>query len=881
MQYPSENEYSKFLSQHAGSSNAYTSDTCTTYFFDVAPDSLEPALDRFAQFFIDPLMLADSVTREMEAVNSEYQKNKENDGWRECQIQRLLGDQTHDFSKFNIGNLETLRDVPNSKKLDIRQELFKFHEKWYSANNMHLCVLGKEPLDDLEKIVVPMFTPIVNRNVKCQTWDHPYKAEHLMKEVRIVPIKDKRCMSISFVYPDETKHYKSAPGHYLSHLIGHEGHGSLLSELKELGLVSGLASWTDSNDGFGSFNVSVELTEEGLKRTSEVATHFFQYINLLKEKGPQEYIHKELKELAFIKFNFMEKQNPIDAVEKYAAKMFYYPIEEIISANIVLEEFRPDLINEMLAYLKVENCQISLVSKNFQGQTDKVEHFFGINYKVEPLSDDLVKSIKNAGLNPKYSLPPPNELIPTDFKIVSEKKDDTISKIPARIFKDDILSVWYLQDHVFLKPKVFHGFRLANPINLQSPHTSNCHNLFSMLFTDALTEYLYDAKLAGLVFDILQNEVGYTLQFFGYNHKMGCFIKRVLERLASYKIDPHRFAIQKERFERWLKSYKTQPLYKLVNYYNGLMIYEDTFTYEERIAVLDKLTLESVQTFWTDFMKTMSVDALMYGNLSKASADETVKIFRDNFLVKTTPLASDLPKTLREVQLPTNSSHLLEAVNEVQTMKAILTYYQVSNDYGDRCALYIIDQILSEPFFDYLRTKEQLGYIVFSKYHQNFGVSGMQFIIQSQFGAKYLEKRIEAFVAWAEKYIQDMSDQEFEKEKSSLITKLMKKKKRLYHFATQLHYEIERQEFDFERKEKLIAGIKAVNKKDVVNIFTRAFNRNGEGRQKVTIRINRDKPEENILEPSDEAKKDIIPAVEFKVSLEICFLKIDMIDFLI
>lgn len=53
----------------------------------------------------------------------------------------------------------------------------------------------------------------------------------------MVPIKDIRNLYVTFPIPDLQKYYKSNPGHYLGHLIGHEGPGSLLSELKAKGKV--------------------------------------------------------------------------------------------------------------------------------------------------------------------------------------------------------------------------------------------------------------------------------------------------------------------------------------------------------------------------------------------------------------------------------------------------------------------------------------------------------------------------------------------------------------------------------------------------------------------------------------------------------------------
>ena len=52
--YPEAQEYDRFLTEHGGFGNARTGFAHTTYFFDVDAAHLEGALDRFAQFFINP-----------------------------------------------------------------------------------------------------------------------------------------------------------------------------------------------------------------------------------------------------------------------------------------------------------------------------------------------------------------------------------------------------------------------------------------------------------------------------------------------------------------------------------------------------------------------------------------------------------------------------------------------------------------------------------------------------------------------------------------------------------------------------------------------------------------------------------------------------------
>lgn len=68
--YPKENDYSQYLSEHSGFSNAFTGVENTNYYFEVGHEYLEGALDRFAQFFISPLFSDSCTERELKAVDS-------------------------------------------------------------------------------------------------------------------------------------------------------------------------------------------------------------------------------------------------------------------------------------------------------------------------------------------------------------------------------------------------------------------------------------------------------------------------------------------------------------------------------------------------------------------------------------------------------------------------------------------------------------------------------------------------------------------------------------------------------------------------------------------------------------------------------------------
>ena len=144
---------------------------------------------------------------------------------------------------------------------------------------MALAVLGKDSLDDLEVMMTDLFEKVENKKVVAPTWSqHPYLPEDNRTLTYIVPVKDVRNLDILFPIPDISRiHYKSGPGQYLAHLIGHEGKGSLLSELKERKWCNSLYAGEKAGaKGFTFFEVGVDLTVEGVDHINDIVSLMFQ-----------------------------------------------------------------------------------------------------------------------------------------------------------------------------------------------------------------------------------------------------------------------------------------------------------------------------------------------------------------------------------------------------------------------------------------------------------------------------------------------------------------------------------------------------------------------------------------------------------------------------
>ncbi|XP_055018811.1 insulin-degrading enzyme isoform X2 [Boleophthalmus pectinirostris] len=838
--YPKENEYSQFLSEHAGSSNAFTSGEHTNYYFDVSHEHLQGALDRFAQFFLCPLFDESCKDREVNAVDSEHEKNLMNDAWRLFQLEKATGNPNHPFSKFGTGNKLTLETRPSKEGIDIRQELLKFHSTFYSSNLMGLCVLGRESLDELTAMVVNLFGEVENKNVPIPEFpEHPFQEEHLRQFYKVVPIKDIRNLYVTFPIPDLQKYYKSNPGHYLGHLIGHEGPGSLLSELKSKGWVNTLVGGQkEGARGFMFFIINVDLTEEGLLHVEDIIFHMFQYIQKLRTEGPQEWVFEECKDLNKVAFRFKDKERPRGYTSKVAGLLHYYPLEEVLAAEYLLEEFRPDLIEMVLDKLRPEHVRVAVVSKSFEGQTDRTEEWYGTQYKQEAISDETIMKWANADLNGKFKLPMRNEFIPTNFEIYPLEKD--APSVP-NLIKDTAMSkVWFKQDDKFFLPKACLNFEFFSRYLYADPLHCNMTYLLLRLLKDDLKEYTYAARLAGLYYGVASGMNAILLSVKGYNDKQHILLKKIIEKMATFEIDERRFDIIKEAYMRSLNNFRAEQPHQHAMYYLRLLMTEVAWTKDELRDALDDVTLPRLKAFIPQLLSRLHIEALIHGNILKESALGMMQMVEDTLIehAHTKPLLPSQLIRYREVQVPDGGWYVYQQRNEVHNNCGIEIYYQTDmQNTHENMLLELFCQIISEPCFNTLRTKEQLGYIVFSGPRRANGVQGLRFIIQSEKAPHYLESRVEAFLVTMEKAVEEMSEEAFQKHIQALAIRRLDKPKKLSAECAKYWGEIISQQYNFDRDNIEVAYLKTLTKENIMNFYRERLRVEAPRRHKVSVHV--------------------------------------------
>ncbi|KAF6824712.1 zinc protease [Colletotrichum musicola] len=860
--FPTENGYLQYLACNSGSRNAYTDSTSTNYFFDVSakpandeepsasnPSPLKGALDRFAQFFIEPLFLESILDRELLAVDSENEKNLQNDGDRLFQLIRSLSNPKHPFHKFDTGNFEVLKTLPEAEGINVRAKFMEFYEKHYSANRMKLVVLGREPLDVLEDWVAEFFSGVPNKNLPPNRWENevPFRESELGMQVFAKPVMDSYQLILYFPFLDEEEMFESQPSRYVSHLIGHEGPGSIMAYLKEKGWANGLSAgaYPVCPGSPGNFDCKIRLTEEGLKNYKEIIKVFFQYVSLLRESPPQEWIFDELMRMADVDFKFKQKMPESEFTSEISSIMQKpLPREWLLSGYSRLRKFDAQLIEKGLACLRPDNFCMTFVSQKFPGNWNTKEKWYGTEYSQEKIPDDLMAEIKRPATSsasdrlPELHLPHKNNFIPTRLEV--EKKEVKEPALSPRVVRNDSLSrTWFKKDDTFWVPKANLVISCRNPNIYSTAENAVKARLFTDIVSDALETYLYNAKLAGLRCSVTRDARGLFLDLGGYNDKLAVLLEQVLITMSDLEIKDERFNIIKERLNGEYNDWELQEPFNQVFDYTTWLNSERYYVAEECVAELPNITAEDIRQFKKQILSQLHIESFAHGNLNK---EDALKL---TGMIETSLKPPVLPRpqwpVIRSLVIPPGSNYVYKkTLKDPANVNHCIEVFLYVGDKGDRLGYaktMLLEQMFKEPAFDQLRTKEQLGYVVFSDVQSFTTTYGFSFIIQSRWTPEYLDSRIEAFLDSFSNNLDSMAEADFEGHKRSSIVNRLEKLKNLDEESNRHWAQIASEYYDFEQHQQDASHIRTLTKADMVEFFQRYIKPGSETRAKLSVHL--------------------------------------------
>lgn len=857
--YPDPGDYKQFLASHGGNHNAYTADRNTNYFFDVDKDFLEPALDRFAQFFIAPLFTEKYVGNERQVVHSEYQSKLGSDGWRIHSAQREAMNPAHPAARFSVGSDETLADRPDDP---VRADLIAFYRQHYSANLMTLVVLGKQPLAQLRSWVEAKFSAIPNTGAEPLEVDVPlFDPGRLPARLDVTTLQDEQRLTLTFPLPPVQAYFRSKPLSYLSNLLGHEGEGSLLALLKHKGWADSLwAGPSMSTDSEAAMTVSIGLTRSGLDRIDDIVDLVFRELRLIDRDGIDQWRYHEQSRLAEIDFRFQERSEPLSYVRSLAAALQDYPSREVLRGPYLMSDYDPQLIRRFLERMTPDNMLVTVSAPD--RQTDAIEPYFNVAYRLRPIAGPTLSGWREASADTALALPPPNPFIPEQLALKPPPEQPAAE--PRPILEKPGLTLWYQQDTQYRVPRAEFYVSVRSPVANDTAAHAMLTELYVRAIKDQLNAFAYPAYLAGLNFRLYRHIRGFTLRISGYDAKQPLLLERIAAALRDLHVKPEVFDRIKEDLSNSLTSARREPPYRQALTEISDLLVSPNWTEAQKLAALEPLTVTDLRNFVPDLLGRIELLVLAYGNLTPDEARSMTGVLEDRLLAAAEPV--EVPRgQLLKLEGGRDYTRQLDIDNNDS---AVTMYFQgAARGDAARARFALLAEMLDSPFFETLRTEQKLGYIVFVTGMPILEVPGLAFVVQSpSTDPAGLEQHIDRFLDDYAETLASMPPVELQRLKASVRSRILERDKTLQDRADYYWTELDRDQPRFDTRQTLAEAVAAIGKDELLAAYRRLLL--GPQRHRLVVRSAGD-GHADTLAAGDEPQTALIRDVDaFKASLE-------------
>jgi len=813
--YPNENYFYDTLTKHGGYSNAYTSDLQTVYYFNVYNSGLLEMIDIFSRFFIDPLFNNKSLLREINAVHSEYEKNLNNDDYAMYQFLHYLIKNDLTINNFFCGNLNTLN------KYNISSIMINFYNKYYIPNNISICIMSNLEINEMYNIINKTFNNIINKNLKLMLRTaSPNKINHNIdfekplfnnyNTYHFKSIKDIYKIIYIWEIPNSREFIYTNDFNIFSNILTNISNTSLYYYLKNIGYLNSIGC--EINE-IGLFILELKLTKAGFNKLYDIEHLLFLTIKQIIDSNIKSfalYYHTISK----ITFNCLTKEDPEDLCNTLAIKHFNYKTKYLYLLLYVIGKIKNNNeYKDIYSYYIQHNNFIRILVSN--------------EYILDKSSYNCLYQYKNH----KYCLLPNyNKLFNTtqnikifNFKIDNKFLDINI-KLIKKINKSPVLldnNVWYGGNSSFNEPIIYINFLLYNNKFYSSPLNYILTEISCIIINNMLSSYLYTA------FDI-----GYNISFNSsyYNELINISIngpndvnkfKIIVDNIIIFITDINLY------FDKLSKLYIDNLLVSISQNFNNILLNNP---WELSTILLQPFLFPTIFdiNILLDTIKIINYDIIKKYINNLFDKAYITKFIYGNVQYKYINFVNNINKVIKSCDYkPYDYNKVIDKTFINKTDTECINYYYYIDIFSPRiiCLIKIFINIFQQIFFDELRTKHQLGYLVAMSY---INVKKDYYIFQKIQTSKDIDFVKSKILLFNNNLLNLLTDDKFNNSYEIVKKELTSPENKLSDLYNLYISEITNQYYIFNRNQIILNELDKITIDDIKNFIKKYINENNQ-----------------------------------------------------
>jgi len=767
-------------------------------------------LDMFAQFFVAPAFKEEMAGKEIHAVDSEHKKNIPNMDWRIRQLLLSVASVDNPMHKFATGDLDTLQTEPEKKGKSVVNALRKFHSEHYCSNNMHLVLVSNMTTDALMRLGHEHFNAIPKTAdgdcaVRANYTDHPAYSRELgnLGLQLTVGTEGSPELWMSFPLPPLGKHYKQLAEAYVWNALGHFGPGGLKAKLLEEDLSRSFSYYADHSDAGSVMFFTFSLTAKGLNQWDLILEHFFGYFSVIRREGIDEDLLESVRQVRQVDFDYQESRpSGFDFVQSIAGGLRKYGPVDLLTGGVLIDDPDVGLIEKVLEAIVPDNMNVVLVKPKFNESTaSHHEPYYDFGYNRADLEEELLQRWLLAS---GHDLAPPPILkyAPTQLEIIKSGVGENME--PEQLEHTAGVETWWLGIGDVKLPKAVVTVKFGAPPGIVDSVEDVLLASLHVRLTEQELESPSDAlQTCGLGYSLSSQRDGFHVSFSGFDQHMGELMDLVLPVIRSPQEAAKYFEAARRQMILDLSDVTKNQPYEHALEALDVVTLKGSYTRIQLLAAAKDtqlVSLKSYRSFLKKFFSNARSSVLFAGNIDKSRAVSMSSIIANAVELKDRGNDHDAQAQV----LKPEEDLEIHATNPIigdKNSATVVAYQFGVPTIAERVHFAILSEVISRPAFDVLRTKHQLGYVVFAFATTHASIVEVRVIVQgSRESPDVVETLIEETVQNITSLISQMDMEEFEVHKASLRTELMKKDATMSGYASRYWGQISEQTYCFDKR---------------------------------------------------------------------------------
>lgn len=782
--YKIKNYLAKKVAEFGGATNAFTAENNTIYYLDVFKNNLEEILEIFIDFLVNAELKEEYILNEIENVDAEHKKNLFSDNWRLYNLEKILGNSKSNYNNFSTGTKETLN------KSDIYNKIVDFYKKYYTSNNISICIASNYSIGKLYEIVNNSFGSIKKSNIKNDTkLIRPLYTTNKGKQFIMKSHGSSKILTYIFETPENI--IESKIFNLFINIVTSPEENLCVDHLKLLGYIDHIYG---EYELYGLLKVKVILTEKGLDNILYIDNFMYNFFNEILDFNWFDIFENEKKRQQLL-FDNCSKIDTMDLCTDFLLKLPIYDPKDVYYSDNYYSSVNKKDIDILKKHIKVEDCVRILLTDKFNINNKLL---IDPNYKTEYYETTIFNNSKE-NITIKYnSTNPYTNISPIFIKNLNIE--------PYKIKKN----YWYGATSKFKEYNVYFNVIFSKKEYFDSP----INTLLTIISIKILNYYLYNKLYKAIEYNfnasfnindsnnIIELNL-YTLNDVKYIQKfINDVFNIILNKIeVSDELIKSIISIVKDHYI----NIKTMNSWEFCNYIFDNM-YENSHYYLDLLDNIDKITIPQIKKYMLNLFNDAGMNVIVYGNIKISDLPNFDQLDMSNKLCK-----------FQKISIKKNIIKIHPNIDEKSNCVKLSYFIGKFNPLKNLHLLFL--QLMSyNIFFEDLRTTKKLGYLVVMS---GSIISNEYYIYQKVQSELSCDKIIEHIKIFNSELIDKIKKEDFNKWIQTVTNHLKEKETNNNELYNKYYSEIYNRTYMFKRKEMMLKHINDISLKSLINFINK------------------------------------------------------------